>query len=305
LLNLNLKQSLCNLVNDKEQLLKTGILFIDKPVGPTSFDVVRKVRKALQEKKVGHTGTLDPFATGLLPICVGQGTRIVQYLTDLDKTYEATLALGMQTNTGDHTGETILSSEVPKLDSQIIESAMQELAGESMQMPPQFSAKKVNGVPAYKMARRGEHVELVPRAVLISDFKMLHLDEAPHAEIKFRVRVSKGTYIRVLGEDLAKALGTCGHLTQLRRTLIGELHVDTAVALDDIEDKHLQPIAAGLTHLPSLILNEDEITKIRFGQKVAHQDTHDGCFVAKNVEGDVICIAECDGHRIKPLCVFN
>lgn len=287
--------------------MKTGILFIDKPVGPTSFDVVRKVRKALQEKKVGHTGTLDPFATGLLPICVGQGTRIVQYLTDLDKTYEATLALGNQTNTGDNTGENVLSLEVPNLVPQEIEAAMKKLAGDSLQMPPQFSAKKVNGVPAYKMARRGEHVELTPKAIHISEFELLSVDfqSESSATIKFLARVSKGTYIRVLGEDLAKALGTCGHLTELRRTRIGELHVDSAVALDSIEEKHLQPIAAGLTHLPSLILNEAEIIKIRFGQKVAHQDEHEGCFVAKNVAGDVICIAECEGHRIKPLRVFN
>jgi len=209
-----------------------GVLLVDKPAAHTSHDVVARLRGILRMKRIGHAGTLDPMATGLLVILVGKATRISQYLIGLDKEYEGTVELGRTTDSQDADGEVITTRPVPPLDAAGLKAALQGFIGDQYQLPPMYSAIKIGGVPLYKSARRGEEVEREPRFIRVVSWDLLGL-ALPRFD--FRMRVSKGTYVRTLAHDVGEKLGCGAHLAALRRTAIGAFRVSDALTLEQLE----------------------------------------------------------------------
>ena len=219
-----------------------GILNINKPAGYTSFDVVAVVRKAFREKKAGHTGTLDPDARGVLVVCLGSATKIVELLSEDTKTYEAELLLGIETDTGDISGNVIEEREVKVTDAQIHE-AVGSFAGEIMQVPPMYSALKVNGKKLYELARQGIEVERKARKVTINSIDILSV-ELP--VVKLRIDCSKGTYIRTLCQDIGRKLQTCGTMKSLVRTRNGRFKIEDAVDIEDIKNAPCDEMLIGV-----------------------------------------------------------
>jgi tRNA pseudouridine55 synthase len=250
-----------------------GILIIDKPAGITSHDVVARVRRVLKTKRVGHTGTLDPFATGVMVILVGKATRLAQFLDKDEKEYEAAVRFGSETDTGDKTGvrsaDCGLRSEeiVDKIRETDWEGVLKHFRGEIQQTPPMYSAKKVEGKKLYELARKGVEIERKPVAVNIQTIEVL--DPAfriPHSALRIRVACSAGTYIRTLAEDIGREVGLRAHLTELRRTRAGRFTIDQAITLDALQDSvspadHLRPIAEAVEHLPEFVLRDDRVSK--------------------------------------------
>lgn len=222
-----------------------GVLLVDKPTDHTSHDVVARLRGKLRMKRIGHAGTLDPMATGLLVILVGKATRISQYLTSVDKEYAGTIELGKVTNTQDAEGEVLETRPVPTLSAEQIQAALKSFIGDQYQLPPMFSAIKIDGVPLYKRAREGEEVEREPRFIRVMSYE---LTRWASPELDFVVRCTKGTYVRTLAHDLGQRLGCGAHLKALRRLSSGNLSVTRALTLDQIMamplpeiEKHLVP----------------------------------------------------------------
>ena len=220
-----------------------GVLLIDKPGGLTSHDVVDRVRHKLKMKRVGHAGTLDPNATGLLIILVGKATKLSQHLMGLDKTYEGVITLGLQTNTQDAEGEVIEEKEVPDLSEDEIREHMASFVGDQYQIPPMFSAKKQDGVPLYKLARKGKTVEREPRFVHVSSFK---LDRWESPDIEFTLSCSKGTYVRTVAHDLGQRIGCGGYLKDLRRTDIERFRIEDSIELESFEELSVEEIKGWL-----------------------------------------------------------
>lgn len=216
-----------------------GVLFVDKPTGCTSHDVVDRLRRKLQMKRIGHAGTLDPLATGLLIMLIGKATKLSQYLMSLDKGYEGTAKLGEVTDSHDADGEVQESREVSALDEEQVRAHMAEFVGDQYQTPPMYSAKKVGGVKLYKLARKGKTIEREPRFIRVSSFELLRC-EPP--ELDFRVRCSKGTYVRTLVHDLGEKIGCGAHLSALRRTSIEDFTIEQAAPLEEIEAMPLAQI---------------------------------------------------------------
>lgn len=211
----------------------SGLLLVDKEAGITSHDVVDRFRRHTRIKKTGHTGTLDPFATGLLVLCVGNTTRLQSYLTGIEKTYEGVIQFGWATSTYDPTGETVGEQREVEVDPVALEAAKEKFTGEIDQMPPAFSAKKINGVRAYELARKGETPELTAKRVNVFEFSLL---EISGSRVTFRARCSAGTYVRSLAHDLGAAIGVPAHLASLRRTAIGSYRVEDAVPSQRMRD---------------------------------------------------------------------
>lgn len=212
-----------------------GILIIDKPQGLTSFDVVAKVRKELHTKKVGHTGTLDPLATGVLVVCVEKATKLVTYLTCDDKIYDVEMKLGIKTNTGDITGE-VIENKDSVIDISKINSIIKSFIGKQKQIPPMYSAIKVNGKKLYELAREGIEIKREARDIEIFDINNISLEKDI---IKYRVHCSKGTYVRTLCEDIANKLGTVGTMTALRRIKTGVFEISNSIKLEDISEEKI------------------------------------------------------------------
>ena len=212
-----------------------GILIINKPQGYTSQDVVSKVKKILNIKKAGHTGTLDPMATGVLPVLLGEYTKLSKYLIEHDKTYVAKLKLGVKTTTGDIEGEVTESKEFDKciLEKSNVEKVLNSFIGKQKQMPPMYSAIKVNGKKLYEYAREGKTVKVEPRDIELYDVKLISIVKD---EIEFEVSCSKGTYIRVVCEDIAKALGTIGTMSSLNRTIVDKFSIQDAITFEELEE---------------------------------------------------------------------
>ena len=209
-----------------------GLILINKQKGFTSHDAVNVIRKKLNTKKVGHTGTLDPNATGVLPILVGKATKISKYLIEHDKTYIATIKLGEKTDTGDNEGQVIEEKLVPPdLKKEDINNVLQSFLGKQKQVPPMYSAIKINGKKLYEYAREGKEVKLEAREIEIYKIQLL---EYKNSKIKFEVECSKGTYIRTLCEDIAKKLGTVGYMEELQRTKVNNFRIEDSILLDDI-----------------------------------------------------------------------
>ena len=209
-----------------------GVLLVDKPSDHTSHDVIARLRGKLRMRKIGHAGTLDPMATGLLIVLLGRATRVSQFLISLDKEYEGTVELGKTTDSQDADGQMMETRPVPPLSEGDVKAAMQGFLGDQYQTPPMFSAIKIGGVPLYKRARKGEEVEREPRFIRVMSWDLLRL-ELP--KIDFRLRCTKGTYVRTLAHDLGTKLGCGAHLSALRRTATDRFNVSQALTLDQIE----------------------------------------------------------------------
>ena len=226
----------------------SGSLLVNKEIGLTSRQEVNNISRRLNEKKAGHIGTLDPFADGLLIVLLGSSTKISPFLEVMDKTYMATLKLGQKTNTGDLTGEVIESKEIPTLTKQKIKDILSSFLGEQVQIPPMFSALKVNGKELYKYAREGKEIERKERHINIYNIDLVNFEGD---ELTFIAKVSKGTYIRTLGEDIASKLGTVGHLTKLTRLEVGPYSLKDAKRSSEVTEKDLIPISKMLEHYKS------------------------------------------------------
>ncbi|HEX2092125.1 MAG TPA: tRNA pseudouridine(55) synthase TruB [Longimicrobiaceae bacterium] len=286
-----------------------GVLPLDKPEGPTSHDAVAAVRRALRTRQVGHTGTLDPFASGLLLVCVGPATRLAEYLTALPKTYRATLRLGVATDTDDLRGEVVSTSDGwRELAEERIRAALLRQVGTLEQLPPVYSAKKVAGERMYAAARRGEEVSRTPVRVTIHRIDVLSV-RLP--EVEFEVECSSGTYIRAIARDAGEDLGVGAHLARLRRTRVGEHSVEEAVPLDALGDEErvartmLRP-AAAVAHLPRLEVDEADVDAIRHGRGIPARDAlPEGVPVALlGANGALLAIGECSGATVRPRKVF-
>lgn len=217
--------------------MPSGLLLIDKPEGLTSRDVDNRIQRLFHTRKVGHLGTLDPFATGVLVVAVESATKYLPFLPDEEKTYLAYLQLGTATSTGDKTGEVIETREVPTLNKENIKDVLSKFLGESTQIPPMTSAIKKDGIALYKLAHQGKSIEREARQIYVHSIELVSLDSDGLA---FKASVSKGTYIRTLGEDIAKALGTVGHLTSLCRLAVGPISLSECVKLDEVSEAKLK-----------------------------------------------------------------
>lgn len=288
----------------------TGVLPVDKPAGPSSHDVVGMARRALGMRRIGHTGTLDPFASGLLLLCLGPATRLAEYLTGMDKEYEAVARLGVTTDTLDRTGE--VTGEVAGdarawtgLHEAGIRRAFESQRGERLQTPPVYSAKKIGGRRAYELARSGEAVVPEPVEVVIHQ---LDVTAVAVPEIRFRMRCSSGTYVRAVARDAGESLGVGAHLTELRRTAIGAFRVDDALAVDALDDRAavedalIAPLRA-LAHLPIVELDAEERRRVGHGQRLVADGPARG-LLALVARGELVAVAESDGETIRPRKVF-
>lgn len=300
--------------------MKDGIILIDKPAGITSASVVYRIKRRFSFSKVGHAGTLDPFATGLMVITVGKATRLSRFFLDADKRYAARLSLGAITDTLDPEGE-ILATETEEtmaaLEARLglpeVEAVLSRFTGELMQVPPVYSALKLNGVPLYKLARKGQAVEKPPRAVTLHENRLTAFS-FPH--IDFEVSCSKGTYIRSLARDMAEGLGTVGHLTALRRLQSSGFRVESALPLAEAEtmDVAVLPIiemSDALSHLPAFVVDGGERAAVMNGNPLRYrpcgeESGSDFCRVL-DLEGRLIAMVESakNGEHHKYCCVFN
>lgn len=252
-----------------------GVLLVDKPAGPTSHDVVAVARRVFGGVKVGHAGTLDPFATGLLVLGTGRATRLLEYLVGLDKEYEAVARLGAVTDTHDHLGAVVSEDDRwRQIGDAQLRAAAGELTGELSQTPPSYSAVKVRGVPAHRRVRRGEDVRLRPRAVTVRSFDVL---TAELPQVRFRVACSSGTYVRSLAAELGERLGTGCHLTALRRTRVGPMRVEAAASLESLKagcppaDAWMAPTDA-LAHMPCVEVAPEAAAELARGRRIALAD---------------------------------
>ena len=265
-----------------------GVLVIDKPADHTSHDVVARARHILHERRIGHTGTLDPFATGVLVILLGKATRLAQFLSGVDKEYEAIIRLGYATDTGDRTGNPIPQTEDSKKQlgnwSELqIEEALEAFRGEIDQVPPMYSAKKVEGRKLYELARRGETIERAPVRVCIYEFEAMQPDgqlikDNLDGTFDFHIRVScsSGTYVRTLAEDFGKRLFVGAHLAELRRTRVGDLRISQAITLEELKIHFVEeslgtvllPLSAALSRLPFVHLSGEDVRRANHGREV-------------------------------------
>jgi tRNA pseudouridine55 synthase len=249
-----------------------GVLNIDKPGGMTSHDVVNRIRRLTGIRRIGHAGTLDPLATGVLLLCIGRTTRLVEYLVGHDKVYEVTVRLGQTTNTYDAEGEVVAERPFTQLTTTQIEQALAPFRGPSQQKPPIYSAIKKDGQPLYKLARAGVEVDVPAREVIIHTLELL---DVALPELRLRVNCSSGTYIRSLAHDLGEALGCGGHVTALRRTAVGDFGVTDAVPLAELTAQNWPAyVLAGdtaVTHLPRLDLTADQTAALQNGQRPPRQ----------------------------------
>jgi tRNA pseudouridine55 synthase len=253
-----------------------GVLIVDKPEGKTSFDVVAEVRRLLKIRKAGHTGTLDPMATGVLPLCLGDATRLVPFLTDGDKQYEAEVRLGAATDTQDRTGRIVAEAPVGELSRERLLEALASLRGEIAQIPPMYSAIRVNGQRLYELARQGKEIERAARPVVVHEIALLGF-EPPL--FRMRVRCSKGTYVRTLAHDAGARLGCHAHLTALRRTASGPFGLEQALPLAELRELTPEQIAQrlvgdreALAGLPELVVEPGLATRVRQGQRLGAAD---------------------------------
>lgn len=308
-----------------------GVLIIDKPAGITSHDVVAQVRRILGERRVGHTGTLDPFATGVLVVLIGRATRLAQFLSAAEKEYEGVIRFGYATDTGDGTGKHLRdfhakAQSTPSPGREEIESALASLRGEIEQTPPMYSARKVAGQKLYEFARRGEEVERKAVLVTVSKFETLSQDaplkpnEDETWDLAVRVVCSAGTYVRALAEAVGAQLGVGAHLADLRRTRAGEFQIKEAISLERLDElKQSDSIAqalispdAALQHLPSVTLSDDEVRRARNGIDLQFEDAKgsrwsDGQFVRmRGADGQLIAVGiyEVNRHTLHPSVVI-
>ena len=282
-----------------------GILLINKPEGITSFDVIRKLRKITKIRKIGHTGTLDPFASGLLPVCIGKATRISNKIISKDKEYLVKMRLGIKTDTGDITGKIIQKEDVPNLTLNEFKKIIPEIISINEQLPHKFSALKINGIKAYELARENREVKLKPRPINIFNFEILNINVP---DVDYKVRVSKGTYIRVLTETIAQKLGAVATTKELKRVKIGDLDIKDAVNLEEINSENWQDYILSINDMlsgfPQLNLTSGEVNEFKFGReiKVIQPDVNDIMVLSQDKK--CIGFAEISSNILKPRIVL-
>ena len=284
--------------------LPDGILLLDKPAGPTSHDMVAAVRRALKTRRVGHAGTLDPFATGLLVVLVGRATRLARFLLDLPKTYDGTMRLGLTTTTDDHTGQPLRASESwSTISDAQVKTAFASLTGKTEQRPPIFSATSVDGRRSYRRARHGEQFELAARPI---DVYRLELAGRSGTDLRIRAEVGSGVYIRALARDIGEVLGCGAHLAALRRLAIGPFAVTDAIAPEDLPDAvgALRPARDAVGHLPSIQLDDAACAAVRHGQAIPAATPETGT-VALLAGDDLVAVAESEDGVFRPSVVFE
>jgi tRNA pseudouridine55 synthase len=298
----------------------SGWICLDKPYDLTSTSAVSRVRRLFNAQKGGHAGTLDPLATGILPIALGEATKTVPFLMDADKTYRFTIAWGRTTATYDREGETIATSDA-RPSPEAVAGALPEFVGEILQIPPAYSAVKVDGERAYDLARAGETVELKPRPVTIHGLRIHAVPDADHIEIE--MDCGKGTYVRAVVRDLADRLGACGHVSALRRTRVGGFTEARAIGLEKLEDlghkaqlsEALLPVETALDDIPALAVTDEDAFRLKQGRSIV--------LVPRQVEsvkarlrpgsrtvsatsgGSVVALCEMRAGRLEPSRVFN
>jgi tRNA pseudouridine55 synthase len=274
-----------------------GVIVVDKPAGWTSHDVVAKSRRILGERSIGHLGTLDPMATGVLPLVLGRMTRLCQFYTSSEKAYEGTIRLGFATDSYDCDGDPVGQPQAVNVTLEEIQTAVLSFLGLIQQTPPSFSAKKIKGVPAYKLARKKQEVELQPVEVAVKEFAVLGLNGDL---VDFRCRVSSGTYVRSLAHELGQKLGVGAHLASLRRTQVAEFAIEQSHSLDEIGEVASQGrIEELLVHprrvlpeIPSVTATDEDIAKIRHGRTVNLPEMSRSRFVKVFAgQAELICIA--------------
>jgi tRNA pseudouridine55 synthase len=281
----------------------SGLLLVDKPAGITSHDVVAIVRRVVGSQRVGHTGTLDPFATGLLVVLVGRGTRLIPYIDGEPKMYDATIRFGVETDTDDATGQTIRESDVP--DDAAIEAAVAQLTGAIDQVPPSYSAKKVAGTRAYAAARRGVALDLDPSRITVHRWE---LGSRAGADLAARVTCGGGTYIRALARDLGRLTNSAAHLATLRRVQSGCFLVDDAYTLAQLRagDFKMQPLRDAIPSIPTRRLAEPELTRVLHGNAIVANGEPLASRVALiDDEKALVAIAEREGDALRPKLVLR
>ncbi len=295
-----------------------GWLVLDKPMGMTSTHAVSLVRRAFAARKAGHAGTLDPLATGVLPIALGEATKTVSFVMEGRKAYRFTVRWGIETDTDDAEGRVIATSDA-RPDAEAIGTLLPRFTGAIMQTPPQFSAIKIAGERAYDLARDGEAVSLSPRPVQVDRLDLVGMHEGDHAE--FEAGCGKGTYVRALARDLGRALGTCGHVAALRRTAVGPFAATHAVGIGELERLSresddgvvaptaiLLPVAAGLAGLPALTVSRGDAGRLARGQAVLMRGRDAPVmtgWVAVSTGGELVALVEVEQGELRPRRVFN
>ena len=296
----------------------SGWVNLDKPAGMTSTDAVGKVRRILNANKVGHGGTLDPLATGILPIALGEATKTIPFCQDHLKTYSFSVRWGEERDTDDAEGQVIATSDI-RPDEAAIRAVLPRFTGEIDQIPPLFSAIKVNGQRAYDLARAGEIPDLAPRLVYIQEIELCKISTR---EARFKCICGKGTYMRSLARDMARALGTVGYIVDLRREAVGPLTLDTAISLEKLAEvghSALLPVETVLDDIPALALNEREAVRLKQGQKLTFMSRPDlerlmraglGLDVEESealavYNGKPIALVTVRGAEVSPLRVLN
>jgi tRNA pseudouridine55 synthase len=271
-----------------------GLLNVNKPGGCSSRRVVDRVERLVRPEKAGHAGTLDPLATGVLVICVGQATRLIPYVQQMPKQYHATFLLGRRSETDDTEGELTEIVGAPLLAAAEIERTLPQFLGDIEQVPPAHSAVKIGGRRAYKLARAGKPPDLAPRTVTIH---RLAIRSYHYPELKLDIECGSGTYVRSLGRDLAAALGTGAVMSALERTAVGGFHVESALALDDVSPEtlrqHLQPALAAVPNLPRFSVTDDQVGALRHGRPIAFDGgtaSTGGEYAAVDVAGELVSI---------------
>jgi tRNA pseudouridine55 synthase len=294
----------------------SGWVILDKPVGMTSTLAVAVVKRAFAAKKAGHAGTLDPLASGLLPIALGEATKTVPFVMDGRKAYRFTVRWGVETDTDDSEGKEIAASPV-RPTAEAINSALPRFRGVIMQTPPKFSAIKIAGERAYDLARDGEDVVMEPRPVEIARLALVAMPDADHAE--FEAECGKGTYVRALARDLGRALGACGHVVSLRRTAVGSFGEAQAVQIEQLRAAEgeppfdpaslpLLPIESGLTSIASLSVGSSDAGRLARGQAVILRGRDApvlGGWVAVMSQGKLVALAEAAEGELRPRRIFN
>lgn len=292
----------------------SGVVLFDKPAGLSSNQALQRVRRLFNARKAGHTGTLDPFATGLLPLCLGEASKTTSFLLAATKAYRAQARLGEATSTGDPEGEVVATGPVPEADAAAVAAVLEGLTGAQEQVPPMFSAIKHEGRPLYEYARRGETVPRKPRPVVIFELALLHW--LPPV-LEFEVVCSKGTYVRTLAEDMAAALGTVAHLRALRRLRVGPFPAEDMVTLDELEAaaeagglrEHLLPVDAGLADWPVVRLDAPGARAFAHGNPapvVGEANEADDAMVrVRDAEDRLLGLGEVHGTEVRPKKVFQ
>ncbi len=292
----------------------SGWLVVDKPRGMGSTQVVSFTRRLFNAQKNGHCGTLDPFATGVLPIAFGEATKLIPYVTDGEKEYEFVLYFGEETDTLDTEGQVVAISDVIPSEAEI-RTVLSEFVGEIIQIPPAYSAIKIDGKRAYDLVRQGEEVQIPERKIKIYELELLEM--LTNRTARLRVRCSKGTYVRTLGADIARKLGSCGYLKELRRTKCGNFDLSQKILLENIKNmeygeallKSLLPVMTCLRDIAVIAVGKEDAKKLKLGQGLSPKMLDVKNFIGQEAaavfENELVAIVRIDERKISPVRVFN